>query len=221
MNTTKAMSFERFDPKPKRSKIIARNTFEYYNMFNHRVVRLHYTDILTFYGDNRVVFNSGGWKTPTTKNRMNDNQDQAYIYQEKSVWYIKGRSEDQAYVYFDGITFSDGVCTNPKQSTAEQKRLAKDLKQIKKYVDKIKTMDTLPLPDGGDCLYCQMGKTNELCAREHLKEMYIHGSLIQNALLWRGYTDTFLWMVFHRNEMRDQVVKCVRDYLKSRLNIAW
>ena len=220
MDTTKAKSFEKFEVKPIKSRIIARNTFEWYDAKGNRFVRLHYTDVLIFRKDGLVEFNSGGYKTPTTKDRINNNQDQAYIYQEKSVWYIKGRAEDELIVFFDGIKFEDGRCLNPKKSTAEHKRVLKDLARIKKYVEKIKTMDELPRPDGGDCLYCQMDNTSEYCAREHLKEMYIHGSLIRNALRWRGYGDTMLYMIFVENMMRDQVVKCVRDYLKHNLGLA-
>lgn len=33
-------------------------------------VRLHYTDVVTFHADGRVTLDSGGWQTPTTRDRF-------------------------------------------------------------------------------------------------------------------------------------------------------
>lgn len=220
MNTTKAMSFESFQMKPQKSKIIARNTFEWYKPTGVRVIRLHYTDIIEIAND-RVVLNSGGYRTPTTKERMNRFQDQATIYQGKGVWYVKGKNDDHACVYYDGIVIDGGKCTGENHSDKEYKRIQKDLKLIKRYIDKMKKLDKLPIPDNGDCLYCRVGKTSEYCVREHLKEQYVHGSLIYNALKWKGYEKTIIpYMIFEINKMRDRAYTSVRDYMKHHLGIA-
>lgn len=51
-------------------KPIANNT-RLFEVEGGIAVRLHNTDILTFAPDGRVTYNSGGWRTNTTKDRMN------------------------------------------------------------------------------------------------------------------------------------------------------
>ena len=58
----------------KEAKIIANNTVEYIKPDGTKVIRLHHTDILEFPPRGGVIFNSGGWKTVTTKSRMNEFQ---------------------------------------------------------------------------------------------------------------------------------------------------
>lgn len=54
-------------------------------------VRLHNTNILTYTADNRVILNSGGWETVTTKDRMNSFLGWGTIQSERSVWYVHAR----------------------------------------------------------------------------------------------------------------------------------
>lgn len=61
-------------------------------------LRLHSTDILLFRRDGSVVYNSGGWRTSTTKSRMND-FGTGRIHQHKFTWYVNGEE------YFDGFTY--------------------------------------------------------------------------------------------------------------------
>jgi hypothetical protein len=50
------------------------------------IIRLYDTDILTF-DDKTVVFNSGGFKTVTTKKWINKFLPTGYVYQKKFEWY--------------------------------------------------------------------------------------------------------------------------------------
>lgn len=55
--------------KPQR---IARNTMKYINRDGATVYRLHDTDIVTLSADRaRLVINNGGWRTMTTRDRVN------------------------------------------------------------------------------------------------------------------------------------------------------
>ncbi len=71
-------------------------------------IRLHATDILTFYPCGSVVVKTGGWKTVTTKSRINDYLPVGWhIFQEYGVWRWWKRMvapEDT------GQKFSDGDC---------------------------------------------------------------------------------------------------------------
>lgn len=50
---------------------VANNTYLQRRSEGRLAVKLHNTDILTFHPDGSVVFTTGGWKTMTTKERMN------------------------------------------------------------------------------------------------------------------------------------------------------
>ena len=60
-------------------------------------VRLHKTNVVTMYPDNTYRLNSGGWRTATTKQRIN-RFSPVKIYQHKYQWYLAG-----------GQPFCDGV----------------------------------------------------------------------------------------------------------------
>ena len=70
------------------SKIVYNNTVEYYRPNGVRVIRLHRTDILEFPVKGGVILNSGGWRTVTTKSRMNEFQQEVQVMQEKGIWYV-------------------------------------------------------------------------------------------------------------------------------------
>lgn len=219
-----------------KSKLIANNTVEYYKEDGTKVIRLHQTDILEFHPDGTLMFNSGGWKTPTTKDRMNKHQSSATIIQNKGLWYLSTSSnpwndKDSWVSFFDGIKIRNGKVLNPKKSAHQKEQVL--LKQIQKYCEKLKDLHVLPTPSNGDCWYCAfhtddgtpMGDTKDNVPhlRSHLKEKYIHGSLIINALQWGGYPNPILIfnMGFSKDgPMRDTIVRTVRRYFKAKLGLA-
>lgn len=71
-------------------------------------IRLHDTDVLIFYSDGRVVYDSGGWRTVTTKDRMSTYGPWP-VYQRDRVWYIRDRRTDTEHEYYDGFTVNVGV----------------------------------------------------------------------------------------------------------------
>ena len=65
-------------------------------------VRLHATNIVTLHKDGRIAFNSGGWQTVTTKDRMNQYMpDGMYIGQKNFVWYVYDRRDDHSFVNYE------------------------------------------------------------------------------------------------------------------------
>jgi len=91
------------------SKLIANNTIEYHKDNGTRVIRLHLTDIITFHPDGSVTLNSGGYKTATTKSRINELAP-VIITQKSSVWYVYYSGKE--YIFKDGITlYPDGTVT--------------------------------------------------------------------------------------------------------------
>ena len=207
------------------SKIVANNTVAYTRPDGTKVIRLHHTDILEFPKKGGVVFNSGGWKTVTTKERMNEFQSETFIHQAKGLWYLSFPADKTPYndPFFDGITVKDGKVVNPRKLAHKKEEYL--LKQIQAYCKKLKELKELPAPNGGDCWDCSFhtddGRTmGELSGsdhlKSHLKEKYIHGSLIWNALKHKGYR--FPEVIFNMSD-RDSIVRAVRGYFKSQLGL--
>lgn len=72
----------------------------------------HGTNVVTWKSNGDVTFNSGGYRTRTTKNRMN-NGSHFYIYQNRNRWFIAALVEGFGFLkdfYFkDGITFQQKI----------------------------------------------------------------------------------------------------------------
>jgi len=209
------------------SKVIDRNTVEYTRPDGVKMIRFHGTDIMTFPKKGGVILNSGGWKTATTKERMNSHQSECTIMQDKGMWYISSnpyQGKDSRIPYFDGIKIKNGTIINPKKSAHRKEQSL--LRQIKAYCTVVKELDVLPMPNAGDCWYCSMqtedGKSWGDAAEshdhllEHLKEKYIMGSLIFNALKHVGYVDP---RVIFQMDIRDSIVRAIRKYFKSKLGL--
>jgi hypothetical protein len=86
----------------RESRKIANNTYLKAREAGAIALRLHETDILTYTPDGKCILNSGGWRTVTTKARMNDYAPGAPIIQKAGVWYIGGK------VYQDGCYIKNG-----------------------------------------------------------------------------------------------------------------
>lgn len=64
-------------------------------------IRLHNTDILTFCQDGKIILNTDGWKTATTKDRFNRYLEGFNVIQENSVWYLIDMTNSDRYIYED------------------------------------------------------------------------------------------------------------------------
>lgn len=67
------------------------------------VVRFHGTDVVTYYPDGRVRLNSGGWRTYTTKRRLNM-FGPVPVWAERGEWYVGGARK---------TLFRDGMLIGP------------------------------------------------------------------------------------------------------------
>jgi hypothetical protein len=87
---------------------IGNNTFERLENINDksaRVISLHNTDIIKFFS-NYTVLNSGGWRTKTTKDRINTFVPWIKVFQKKNNWYVKTETET--------LEFEDNMIINDK-----------------------------------------------------------------------------------------------------------
>ena len=87
----------------KKSKLVRRNTrLTEYND-GRRVLRLHQTDVLTYKPDGKILLNSGGWRTHTTKERLNSFLPvHIRVYQKNYSWYVRQEGKKD-------IEFTDGM----------------------------------------------------------------------------------------------------------------
>jgi len=86
---------------------------------NTIALRLHDTNILTYYPDNRVILNAGSWFTVTTKNRMNAFLGWYTVHSVNGEWQVKviNRIWDQNYqsAYVEvTIPFENGMAINAR-----------------------------------------------------------------------------------------------------------
>lgn len=69
------------------SRKIDNNTYLVRGYADTLAVRLHNTEVVTYFPDGRIMLNTGGYETTTTKRRMNS-YSSAYVYQKDCEWYV-------------------------------------------------------------------------------------------------------------------------------------
>jgi hypothetical protein len=230
------------------SKKIANNTYARQEQ-DCVVFKLHNTDIVTVSADDMVTLNSGGWKTPTTKSRMNDILSsvglKAYVYQEHSIWYLRigpYTADSPTYPYSDNMTIDgtgtvNGAGVEPK---AEQKLARRVTEYARAYAHAFVT-GKIEKPGPGDCFYCHMetvpdrhnlgevlGDTEHILS--HLDEKYFVPSLLVNAIKHYPVSQFAQWVIsaqwgngekFADNGIAErQIATSVREYVKSQVNLA-
>jgi hypothetical protein len=216
------------------AKRIANNTFRYQEG-EDVVTRLHFTDIIRKHADGSYTLSSGGWKSKTTKERLNDYSPYR-VFSNKGVWYVGDSSK--------AVPFSDGI--RLPQAFEDAPRLEKDAEKARALKARIKLVVSralkngkpCPLPESGDCFYCQFERAHYEKGKlsfnsvvqatpldnghiaEHIREGYICGSLIYNALLDSGLAPlgARFWMTDNRMEWSLVRRKLVR-FLSRRMGL--
>ena len=152
-------------------------------------VRLHATDVVTYYPNGSVRLNTGGWFTVTTKDRIH-RFCPATVGSIKGRWYVNGTIPfaDNMLIDANGVPF--GV-PNADEVAAMDAANAKIKRDIRNWMRSITADDVLAALDlesrAGDCLLCLMESDD--CLASHLDERYLHGTLIERAATARGYGD--------------------------------
>lgn len=216
---------EKLDELPhlKRRKL-ANNTYLRRAEDGTIVIRLHQTDIIRVLPENLFVLNSGGWQTITTKERMN-RFTPARIWQIKHVWYLSPEKTP----FFDGIIVDatgTPVNADTRQVALAEKENAWLEKSINRMIAKLRKMRDVPMPEPGDCWGCHFVAEDGShpmgydCILSHLKENYLHGSLIVRALRSRGYSDFPISLYYDRWKhddkwARDTICRALRGFLRE------
>ena len=88
----------------KMQRKIANNTYLVEIDAHAIAVRLHATNVVTYHRDGRIILNTGGWRTSTTKTRLND-YSPARISQRKGEWFAHFNGEE--HEFFNGMDVSE------------------------------------------------------------------------------------------------------------------
>lgn len=153
-------------------------------------VLLHETDVILFYPDDKIVLNSGGWKTKMTKDRIN-NYSPVSISQKNGIWYVIHNGKE--VIFKDGITIDGEKITG--DGGTNNKILLKTKKEAQKYInnfiEKFKNSE-IKIPSRGDCWYCSLKEVeshkplgdviSDNHILEHIREKYYVPSLFLNAM---------------------------------------
>ena len=144
-------------------------------------VKLHDTVIVRWYSDGRVVLDSGGWRTRTTKDRMNIALKDWSVWTEDGIWYVKGPLLTCAYK--DGMTlYPDGTVSGEGDDPKLQKKIRKDIRKFThKYMVAFWDGD-VPTPGGGDCWGCYLNMRDTDHLLSHMDEEYYVPSLLAKAI---------------------------------------
>jgi hypothetical protein len=152
-------------------------------------VQYHDTDVVTYHADGGVTLNSGGWRSQTTKERINEYAP-VYLRQERGIWYLSGDT-----VFQDGITIAaDGTVTGAAPADAKQQsaRLRKQITRYTRAYVAALFAGEVDAPSNGDCWYCLMKTADGNTLGEqshntdhltgHFEESYFVPSLLARAI---------------------------------------
>lgn len=236
MDFTKAQSI--FETSRKRK--LTGNTYLEKNNDGSYAIRLHSTQIIKFYPD-KTVLDSGGWRTVTTKERINRFTSYT-VSQKQGVWYIcKGYAFDKQVVFADGIVCQNGSFTNTGESPKKTQKTRTKARQYAKDFVSALFAGKVERPGAGDCFYCGMatvedkkplGETLQDTGHilSHIEESYFVPSLLVNAVnmfpvsmiaqsstgrIWQGHLDLPM-----DNISKIQIEKSIRRYCYRQLKTA-
>lgn len=209
--------------KNRPSKKVANNTYLVREV-EGVAVKLHQTNVVTFKPDGNVILNSGGWRTVTTKERIN-RYSPARVYSEGGVWFVYYKDDYGSQTYQPDdctdhrATFFDGMMVDSKgiplvrddgeEVLATKRRLDRMIRRyVNGYASHVLERGNLEAPGLGDCLMCQAAqpKNENPLGLDHLishmEEGYYVPSLLWSAVRSRNYPyPSTIW------EMMDRAVE--------------
>lgn len=175
-------------------------------------LKLHNTYIITWFADGRIELNSGGYRTVTTKARINEFLAGFGVSQERGVWYLTTSTPESYWsklvIFEDGLVINpDGTVTggSPIEDTKKALKLRKRVNAFAtNYIAAFKAGD-VPAPSSGDCWYCLMKNEEGNTLGEiqksaehilsHLEEEYYVPSLLSRAFETMPHSQAMGWAI--------------------------
>jgi hypothetical protein len=199
-------------------------------------IKYHDTDVVLFTPE-YIELNSGGWRTLTTKSRMNECLNHGQVWQHRGVWSYKG------ITYVDGlrIDYAGNVLNEPEED-AEAFRILTLTKQINDYAKNFVAAlleGKVGMPGPGDCWFCYVGENQKSMGDivgdhdhliGHLEESYFVPTLVIRAVNIHGSIAAHEWVMgrlFNHGTKSEwlagiwaeQTRKALVAYLKNRLAV--
>lgn len=199
-------------------------------------VRLHNTDIVMFKSDGSTTLDTGGWRTVTTKDRMNKYAS-VNLSQENGQWFVVRHLEENPYwervgLYSDGMRIlPDGTLEGIEPLDEYQKKL-KLRKRVHRFAAKYMVAfaaGNVPAPGPGDCFYCAMRevKTGNPIGEvvhdkdhilSHIEENYFVPSLLMRAFETMPHSPAMGWaLAEHWQPNSGQSVPFAQDFVRLQL----
>ncbi len=229
MNFTEARETLERGRNPERRKIYNNTTLERLEDSDGNFylgLRLHDTVIIKYYPE-RMILDSGGWRTVTTKARFSAYAPNVGVSARQGEWFINGE------LFYDGIELDyDGNFLSDTISESDIKTKAKEVRRVKRVIKKYAKAfvvewqkDDFPLSSNADCWYCLWKKSDDTALGDHwndtvhllshIEESYFVPSLLMNALIEQGYNDPAL--IYQLKYLDDNVYRALYRYLVKRL----
>lgn len=151
------------------SKKVANNTYLQRRDAETIALKYHATDVVTYHADGRIVLNTGGWRTSTTKLRFNESYSglSLRIYADKGVWYVA--MNNGVPDWENAVTYADGLTLQPNgdgRYHVVESTIGEDPKKTQKLRRKVQTYakafiaelraGNVSAPSAGDCMFCAM-----------------------------------------------------------------
>jgi hypothetical protein len=199
-------------------------------------LRYHFTDIVTYHPDGSMTLDSGGWRTVTTKERINWALPRGiHLRQDKGVWFVGSSWFDNGTPYADGMRIGPrGGITGAGKDTPAKDRALK--RRVKKFAQLCADSLPLELPDGGDCWHCVMRTEDGTTLGDkvhgtghldsHIQEGYVVPSLVYNALKEKGCGPVYFQGAFtgeagfYADIAKREVKRAVYRYILRRYGFA-
>jgi hypothetical protein len=162
-------------------------------------VRFHFSDIVTYTPEGSTILDSHGYRTFTTKDRINDFCPEGFgVYQDHGAWYLWRRAQadraESKWGFADGLVIDrDGNVTGAESAEAQAaaKALGRRIRDYARGYVKALQAGEIPAPGPGDCFFCagvftgSDGRevspgTDHLTA--HFEESYFVPSLLAQAV---------------------------------------
>lgn len=193
------------DLNGRQTRKVAHNTYLQVRGDGVIALKYHATDVVKYYADGRVVLDTGGWRTSTTKLRFNETYSRLplRVYSDKGVWYAAlNRDWDHAVPFADGLTLQlngDGQYHVDTNTVGDDPKATQKLRRrVKAYAAAFiaeMRAGNVKAPGAGDCWFCQTrevgtNKTLGEISKDRSAESHLMAHIEEKyyvpSLLWRA-----------------------------------
>lgn len=223
-------------------KVVQNNTRLFFRD-PHYAIQLHATDVVEIHPDNQWRLFTGGWLTPTTKERIN-HYSPARVYSDGGQWYV-GWNHHEPTPWFEGVEVDEhGLVLNGVSAPPDPKPYRRRVDRlVRRYIQNFAALmgeHGLPDPSGADCWGCYFkmcsatGQTADSQAygqaqrqkgglehmgyshyMDHLTEPYYVPSLLWHAIRSRGYADPRVIWEMCKERPGDWIPDILRSFFKT------